>query len=66
MPPRSAWLVTSAGRVPPSRQQLRSRLRRHSAGNAAGSTLRLTLDCLLASQLGVQLRRVGSGPGQAM
>src|SRR5918996_230162 len=30
-------------------------------GNAAGSTLRLTLGCLLASELGVELRRVGSG-----
>ena len=45
----------------PSRQQLRSRLRQHYAGNAAGSTLRLTLGCLLAGELGLQLRRVGSG-----
>jgi hypothetical protein len=44
-----------------SRQQLRSRLRQHYRGNAAGSTLRLTLGCLLASELGLQLRRVGSG-----
>lgn len=28
---------------------------------ACGSTLRLTLGCLLAEQLGIQLRRVGSG-----
>ncbi len=47
--------------APPSRQQLRSRLRQHYAGNAAGSTLRLTLGCLLAGKLGLQLRRVGSG-----
>lgn len=44
-----------------SRQQLRSRLRQHYRGNAAGSTLRLTLGCVLAAQLGLQLRRVGSG-----
>ena len=30
-------------------------------GNAYGSTLRLTLGCLLADQLGIELRRVGSG-----
>jgi hypothetical protein len=30
-------------------------------GNAYGSTLRLTLGCLLSDQLGIQLRRVGSG-----
>jgi hypothetical protein len=29
------------------------------AGNAGGSTLRKTLGCLLAGQLGIQLRRVG-------
>ena len=29
--------------------------------NAAGSTLRLTLGCLLGDRLGIQLRRVGSG-----
>jgi hypothetical protein len=29
--------------------------------NAEGSTLRLTLGCLLSKQLGIQLRRVGSG-----
>jgi hypothetical protein len=49
-----------ANGTPPSRQQLRSRLRQHYRGNAAGSTLRLTLGCLLAAQLGLQLRRVGS------
>jgi hypothetical protein len=30
-------------------------------GNAEGSTLRLSLGCLLADQLGIELRRVGSG-----
>jgi len=40
-----------------SRQNLRSRVRYHFQGNAEGSTLRLTLGCLL----GLELRRVGSG-----
>lgn len=40
-----------------SRQNLRSRVRYHYRGNAEGSTLRLTLGCLL----GLELRRVGSG-----
>jgi hypothetical protein len=30
-------------------------------GNAEGSTLRLTLGCLLSAQLGLELRRVDSG-----
>jgi hypothetical protein len=46
---------------PPSRQNLQSRLRGHYAGNAEGSTLRKTLGCLLSGELGIQLRRVGSG-----
>jgi hypothetical protein len=46
---------------PASRQNLRTRLRYHMRGNAEGSTLRLTLGCLLAKELGVELRRVGSG-----
>ena len=46
---------------PPSRQTLRSRLRYHYRGNAAGSTLRLTLGCLLAAELDLELRRRGSG-----
>jgi hypothetical protein len=46
---------------PGSSQTLRSRIRYHCRGNAAGSTLRLTLGCLLAERLGIQLRRVGSG-----
>lgn len=44
----------------PSRQTLRSRLKCHFGGNAAGSTLRLTLGCLLSEQLGLRLRRVGT------
>jgi hypothetical protein len=49
------------GGVAASRQNLRRRLRQHYALNAYGSTLRLTLGCLLAEQLGIQLRRVGTG-----
>lgn len=44
-----------------SRQTLWHRIRYHVRGNAEGSALRLTLGCLLAEQLGIQLRRVGSG-----
>ncbi|MFD3626325.1 GIY-YIG nuclease family protein [Streptomyces sp. NPDC058698] len=40
-----------------STQNLRKRVHYHYLGNAAGSTLRLTLGCLL----GLELRRVGSG-----
>ncbi|MGY5015039.1 GIY-YIG nuclease family protein [Streptomyces sp. 900105755] len=40
-----------------STQSLRSRVRYHFRGNAEGSTLRLSLGCLL----GLELRRVGSG-----
>jgi hypothetical protein len=50
--------------IAPSRlggsETLRSRIRYHFGGNAEGSTLRLTLGCLLESQLGTVLRRVGS------
>ena len=45
----------------PSRGQLRQRIRTHYSGNAEGSTLRKTLGCLLSTELGIQLRRVGSG-----
>jgi hypothetical protein len=45
----------------PSKQNLRKRIQYHYAGNAEGSTLRKTLGCLLADELGIQLRRVGSG-----
>jgi hypothetical protein len=44
-----------------SGQTLWHRIRYHYRGNAAASTLRLTLGCLLAHQIGIQLRRVGSG-----
>lgn len=59
--------VGIAPRLPPtngrpaSRQHLRQRVRYHFNGNAYGSTLRLTLGCHLAEQLGIKLRRVGSG-----
>ncbi|MDB4906275.1 MAG: hypothetical protein JWO05_1059 [Gemmatimonadetes bacterium] len=46
---------------PPSGQRLWHRIRYHLRGNAAGSTLRLTLGCLLAEELRIELRRVGSG-----
>ena len=46
---------------PGSRQTLASRIRYHYRGNAEGSTLRLTLGCLLAEELGLELRRVGGG-----
>src|SRR5687768_10716251 len=45
----------------PSTQALRSRVRYHYTGNAEGSTLRLTLGCLLANELAIELRQVGSG-----
>jgi hypothetical protein len=44
-----------------SKRSLSHRLRYHMRGNAEGSTLRLTLGCLLADQLGIELRRVGTG-----
>ncbi|MFM8387046.1 MAG: GIY-YIG nuclease family protein [Planctomycetia bacterium] len=44
----------------PSRATLRSRLRQHTAGNAEGSTLRLTLGCLLADGLGLALEARGA------
>jgi hypothetical protein len=45
---------------PPSSQTLRKRIRTHYEGNASASTLRFTLGCLLAADLGISLRRVGS------
>lgn len=45
----------------PSKEHLRSRIRYHMLGNAEGSTLRLSLGCILSNELGIQLRRVGSG-----
>jgi hypothetical protein len=44
-----------------SKGTLRDRLRFHFEGNAESSTLRMTLGCLLESELGTILRRVGSG-----
>jgi len=46
---------------PASKQTIADRIRYHYTGNAEGSTLRKTLGCLLASELGIELRRVGSG-----
>jgi hypothetical protein len=46
---------------PPSRQNLGTCLRYHMRGNAEGSTLRPSLGCLLSEELGLKLRRVGSG-----
>lgn len=45
---------------PLSRSHIQQRLRTHVGGNAAGSTLRLTLGCLLEAELGTTLRRVGT------
>jgi GIY-YIG catalytic domain-containing protein len=44
----------------PSRRTLRSRIRSHFKADASRSTLRMTLGCLLARQLGIELR-VGRG-----
>lgn len=46
---------------PPSSQSLHQRIRYHYNGNAEGPTLRKTLGVLLAGELGIELRRVGSG-----
>src|SRR5262245_38953406 len=53
--------VGIAPKQPSSAQTLRSRIRYHYTGTAEGSTLRLTLGCLLEGRLGIRLRRVGSG-----
>lgn len=53
-----------------STSTLRDRIDIHFKRNASGSTLRLTLGCLLADTLGIELRRYGStdriffGPGE--
>lgn len=47
-----------------SQSTLRKRLQTHYRGNAEGSTLRKTLGCLLASETGFSLRRVGTGSRQ--
>lgn len=55
-----------------SKQSLRTRLRSHLRGNACGSTLRLSLGCLLANHLDLELRHAGNGddttfgPGEAV
>lgn len=43
------------------KMNLRNRIRQHTNLNAEGSTLRLSLGVLLEEELGIQLRRVGSG-----
>jgi hypothetical protein len=53
--------VGIAPKAGPSAATLRSRVHYHFRGNAEGSTLRPTLGCLLAQELGLELRRVGSG-----
>ena len=52
---------TKGQAVKPSVRTLRHRMRDHFRGNAEGSTLRLTLGCLLSEPLNISLRRVGSG-----
>jgi hypothetical protein len=46
---------------PASKQTLLERIRYHYTGNTEGSTLRKTLGCLLAGELRIELRRVGTG-----
>jgi hypothetical protein len=48
-------------RNPNSHENLKKRITYHFRGNAAGSTLRLTLGVLLTQESGFPLRRVGSG-----
>lgn len=53
-----------------SKRTLPDRLRDHLAGNAYGSTLRLSLGCLLEEELGIRLQQVGKnrltfGEGEA-
>ena len=40
---------------------MRERIPYHYQGNPEGSTLRLTIGCLLSEELDIGLRRVGSG-----
>jgi hypothetical protein len=42
-------------------QSPQHRIRYHFSGNSEGSTLRLTLGCLLGKEPGIELRRVGNG-----
>jgi hypothetical protein len=55
--PKKPLMAGAAG----STQKLYHRIRYHYRGNAEGSTLRLTLGCVLSEIIGIQLRRVGSG-----
>lgn len=43
----------------PSERHIRQRIRYHFRGNASGSTLRLTLGCLLGERLGISLQKSG-------
>lgn len=54
-------LRVRAGASRPSKATLRSRIRYHLQGTAEGSTLRLSVGCVLADRMGIELRRVGSG-----
>jgi hypothetical protein len=45
---------------PGTRDNLKKRLQQHFSGNAEGSTLRLTLGCLLSESLGIELYATGS------
>ncbi len=62
IPPAGPFQLGYIG-IAPSRSgsgsTLRSRLRQHFRGNAAGSTLRFTLGCLLAGTLTLQLQATG-------
>ena len=55
---------------PYTKSHLRTRLKSHLRGNASGSTLRLTLGCLLSEELGIRLgptgktRRLTFGAGE--
>jgi hypothetical protein len=42
-----------------AKQNLRTRIRHHFRGNAYGSTLRLSLGCMLSESLGIRLQQVG-------
>ena len=42
-----------------SKETLYSRIHYHYNGNAYGSTLRLSIGCLLSKKLGIRLRRIG-------
>lgn len=44
----------------PSKNTLRKRINGHMNGNAYGSTLRLSLGCLLSKTLDIELQRIGS------